>query len=108
MCILLVLFNECFLFLYLSIFLMCNVITCTLQMEGIPGKARNLQMNLLMGKLYRISRHIRPAISCYKECLRFDKSIGFTPTFLHLILQSIFLFYFILFLLVYFNISYTF
>lgn len=40
------------------------------EMEGIPGKARNLQMNLLMGKLYRISRHIRPAISCYKECLR--------------------------------------
>ncbi|XP_041006837.1 anaphase-promoting complex subunit 7 isoform X2 [Juglans microcarpa x Juglans regia] len=40
------------------------------EMEGIPGKARNLQMHLLMGKLYRNSRHIRPAIACYKECLR--------------------------------------
>ncbi|XP_062174970.1 anaphase-promoting complex subunit 7 [Alnus glutinosa] len=40
------------------------------EMEGIPGKARNLQMHLLMGKLYRNSRHTRPAITCYKECLR--------------------------------------
>ncbi|KAG2727196.1 hypothetical protein I3843_01G142800 [Carya illinoinensis] len=40
------------------------------EMEGIPGKARNLQMHMLMGKLYRNSRHIRPAIACYKECLR--------------------------------------
>ncbi|KAL4642838.1 hypothetical protein ACB092_02G048800 [Castanea dentata] len=40
------------------------------EMEGIPGKSRNLQMNLLMGKLYRNSRHCRHAISCYKECLR--------------------------------------
>ncbi|GJY35255.1 anaphase-promoting complex subunit 7 [Tanacetum coccineum] len=39
-------------------------------MEAIPSKARNLQMNLLMGKLYRYSKHIRPAITCYKECLR--------------------------------------
>ncbi|KAK9289032.1 hypothetical protein L1049_017503 [Liquidambar formosana] len=41
-----------------------------IEMEGIPSKARNLQMNLLMGKLYRNSRHNRAAISCYKECLR--------------------------------------
>ncbi|KAK4586830.1 hypothetical protein RGQ29_023838 [Quercus rubra] len=40
------------------------------EMEGIPGKSRNLQMNLLMGKLYRNSRHSRNAMSCYKECLR--------------------------------------
>ncbi|KAG5628200.1 hypothetical protein H5410_013418 [Solanum commersonii] len=41
-----------------------------LEMEGIPSKARNLQMNLMMGKLYRNSRHTRAAITCYKECLR--------------------------------------
>ncbi|XP_071730439.1 anaphase-promoting complex subunit 7-like [Rutidosis leptorrhynchoides] len=40
------------------------------EMETIPTKARNLQMNLLMGKLYRYSKHTRPAIVCYKECLR--------------------------------------
>ncbi|KVH91532.1 Tetratricopeptide-like helical, partial [Cynara cardunculus var. scolymus] len=40
------------------------------EMEAIPSKARNLQMNLLMGKLYRCSKHTRPAIACYKECLR--------------------------------------
>ncbi|XP_030975923.1 anaphase-promoting complex subunit 7 [Quercus lobata] len=40
------------------------------EMEGIPGKSRNLQMNLLLGKLYRNSRHSRHAMSCYKECLR--------------------------------------
>nr|POE64304.1 anaphase-promoting complex subunit 7 [Quercus suber] len=40
------------------------------EMEGIPGKSRNLQMNLLMGKLYRNARHSRHAMSCYKECLR--------------------------------------
>ncbi|KAJ9700094.1 hypothetical protein PVL29_005768 [Vitis rotundifolia] len=39
-------------------------------MEGIPSKARNLQMNLLMGKLHRNSRQNRAAIACYKECLR--------------------------------------
>ncbi|KAK1368121.1 hypothetical protein POM88_034213 [Heracleum sosnowskyi] len=41
------------------------------EMEGIPSKARNLQMNLLMGKLYRHSRQTRPSISCYRECLSF-------------------------------------
>ncbi|KAI8000670.1 Anaphase-promoting complex subunit 7 [Camellia lanceoleosa] len=41
-----------------------------LKMEGIPNKARNLQMNLMMGKLYRNSRHTRSSIACYKECLR--------------------------------------
>ncbi|XP_057957932.1 anaphase-promoting complex subunit 7 isoform X2 [Malania oleifera] len=41
-----------------------------IEMEGIPSKARNLQMNLTMGKLYRNSRHIRAATACYKECLR--------------------------------------
>lgn len=41
-----------------------------LEMESIPSKARNLQMNLLMGKLYRTSRHTRAAIACFKECLR--------------------------------------
>ncbi|KAI7743078.1 hypothetical protein M8C21_027485, partial [Ambrosia artemisiifolia] len=40
------------------------------KMEAIPSKSRNLQMNLLMGKLYRWSKHIPPAIACYKECLR--------------------------------------
>jgi hypothetical protein len=39
-------------------------------MEGIPSKARTLQMSLLMAKLYRSSRHTRFAITCYKECLR--------------------------------------
>ncbi|GJR62259.1 anaphase-promoting complex subunit 7 [Tanacetum coccineum] len=46
------------------------MIARTHMMEAIPSKARNLQMNLLMGKLYRYSKHIRPAITCYKECLR--------------------------------------
>lgn len=41
-----------------------------LQMEGIPSKVRNLQMNLMMGKLYRNSRHTRASVTCYKECLR--------------------------------------
>ncbi|KAF3662344.1 Anaphase-promoting complex subunit 7 [Capsicum annuum] len=41
-----------------------------LEMEGVPSKARNLQMNLMMGKLYRNSRHTRAAITSYKECLR--------------------------------------
>ncbi|XP_030473876.1 anaphase-promoting complex subunit 7 [Syzygium oleosum] len=41
-----------------------------LELEGIPSKARTLQMNLLMGKLYRNSRHSRAAIACYRECLR--------------------------------------
>ncbi|KAK1417875.1 hypothetical protein QVD17_27009 [Tagetes erecta] len=40
------------------------------ELEAIPSKSRNLQMNLLMGKLYRYFKHNRPAISCYKECLR--------------------------------------
>ncbi|XP_019179757.1 PREDICTED: anaphase-promoting complex subunit 7 [Ipomoea nil] len=41
-----------------------------LEMEGIPSKVRNLQMNLMMGKLYRNSRHTRASVTCYKECLR--------------------------------------
>lgn len=41
------------------------------QMDGIPMKARNLPMHLMMGKLYRNTRHTRAAVSCYKECLRF-------------------------------------
>lgn len=40
------------------------------EIEGIPSKARNLSMNLLLGKLYRISRHSRAAVTIYKECLR--------------------------------------
>ncbi|KAJ4836185.1 hypothetical protein Tsubulata_013719 [Turnera subulata] len=40
------------------------------EMEGIPSKARTLQMSLLMAKLYRNSRHNRFAVACYKECLR--------------------------------------
>ncbi|OMO98429.1 Tetratricopeptide-like helical [Corchorus olitorius] len=40
------------------------------EMEGIPGKARNLQMSLLMAKLYRNSKHNRGAVTCYRECLR--------------------------------------
>ncbi|KAG6536248.1 anaphase-promoting complex subunit 7-like [Zingiber officinale] len=40
------------------------------EIEGIPPKARTLRMNLALGKLYRISRHNRSAIACYKDCLR--------------------------------------
>ncbi|XP_022760510.1 anaphase-promoting complex subunit 7-like isoform X1 [Durio zibethinus] len=40
------------------------------EMEGIPSKARNLQMSLLMAKLYRNTRHNRGAVTCYRECLR--------------------------------------
>ncbi|KAG0473322.1 hypothetical protein HPP92_015179 [Vanilla planifolia] len=40
------------------------------EIEGIPSKARTLRMNLTIGKLYRISRHNRSAVSCYKDCLR--------------------------------------
>ncbi|XP_050875689.1 anaphase-promoting complex subunit 7 isoform X2 [Lathyrus oleraceus] len=40
------------------------------EMEGIPSKARSLPMNLLLGKLYRFSRHSRAAVAIYKECLR--------------------------------------
>ncbi|KAG8370003.1 hypothetical protein BUALT_Bualt14G0072400 [Buddleja alternifolia] len=40
------------------------------EMEGIPSKSRNLEMNLMMAKLYRNSRHTRAAIGCLKECLR--------------------------------------
>ncbi|KAK2458978.1 putative methyltransferase PMT16 [Trifolium repens] len=47
-------------------------------MEGIPSKAKNLPMNLLLGKLYRIS-HGRAVVAIYKECLRYVclQSIGF-------------------------------
>ncbi|KAK9671852.1 hypothetical protein RND81_12G058800 [Saponaria officinalis] len=41
-----------------------------LEMEGIPMKARNLPIHLLMGKLYRYTRHTRAATACFKECLR--------------------------------------
>lgn len=40
------------------------------EMEGIPSKVRNLPMHLMMGKLYRNTRHTRAAAACYKECLR--------------------------------------
>ncbi|XP_062230761.1 anaphase-promoting complex subunit 7-like [Phragmites australis] len=40
------------------------------EMEGIPSKVRTLQMNLMLGKLYRIARNNRSATVCYKECLR--------------------------------------
>lgn len=86
---LLVLFNCCF--FYFTLFLgsfdvQYHYITpYILQMEGIPGKARNLQMHMLMGKLYRNSRHIRPAIACYKECLRFDNLNFLIPAALHFI-----------------------
>ncbi|KAF8762612.1 hypothetical protein HU200_009137 [Digitaria exilis] len=40
------------------------------EMEGIPSKVRTLKMNLMLGKLYRISKNIRSAAACYKECLR--------------------------------------
>ncbi|KAJ0980686.1 hypothetical protein J5N97_008941 [Dioscorea zingiberensis] len=40
------------------------------EMEGIPSKGRTLRMHQTMGKLYRISRHNRAAVVCYKECLR--------------------------------------
>lgn len=41
-----------------------------LEIEGIPSKARTLPMHLMMGKLYRNTRHTRAAIACYKESLR--------------------------------------
>ncbi|XP_027121116.2 anaphase-promoting complex subunit 7-like isoform X1 [Coffea arabica] len=41
-----------------------------IEMEGIPSKAKTLQMSLMMGKLYRYTRHTRAAAACYKECLR--------------------------------------
>lgn len=41
-----------------------------IEMEGIPSKAKTLQMSLMMGKLYRYTRHNRAAAGCYKECLR--------------------------------------
>ncbi|KAE9455256.1 hypothetical protein C3L33_12852, partial [Rhododendron williamsianum] len=44
------------------------------EMEGIPSKSRNLQMNLLMGKLYRNSAQTRAAIACYKESLRSSRT----------------------------------
>ncbi|AQK42223.1 Anaphase-promoting complex subunit 7 [Zea mays] len=40
------------------------------EMEGIPSKVRTLKMNMMLGKLYRISRNSRTAVVCYKECLR--------------------------------------
>uniref|UniRef100_A0ACD5ZQ18 Uncharacterized protein n=1 Tax=Avena sativa TaxID=4498 RepID=A0ACD5ZQ18_AVESA len=40
------------------------------EMEGIPSKVRTLKMNLMLGKLYRISRNNRASAICYKECLR--------------------------------------
>ncbi|XP_073526364.1 uncharacterized protein [Phyllobates terribilis] len=40
------------------------------ELEAIPSKARNLPMLLMMGKLYRNSRHNRAAAACFKECLR--------------------------------------
>ncbi|KAJ8422619.1 hypothetical protein Cgig2_000244 [Carnegiea gigantea] len=40
------------------------------EMEGIPSKVRNFPMHLMMGKLYRNTRHTRAAAACYKECLR--------------------------------------
>ncbi|XWS08630.1 hypothetical protein CRYUN_Cryun40dG0018200 [Craigia yunnanensis] len=40
------------------------------EMEGIPSKARNLQMSLLMAKLYRNTKQNRGAVTCYRECLR--------------------------------------
>lgn len=44
---------------------------CFLQMEGIPSKVRTLKMNMMLGKLYRISKNSRAAAVCYKECLRY-------------------------------------
>ncbi|XP_066364588.1 anaphase-promoting complex subunit 7-like isoform X3 [Miscanthus floridulus] len=40
------------------------------EMEGIPSKVRTLKMNMMLGKLYRISKNSRTAAVCYKECLR--------------------------------------
>ncbi|KAG5113655.1 hypothetical protein JHK82_036924 [Glycine max] len=54
------------------------------EMEGIPSKARNLPMNLLLGRLYRISRHSRAAVAIYKECLSFNL---FVATALYIDLQ---------------------
>ncbi|KAL0388751.1 UNVERIFIED_CONTAM: Anaphase-promoting complex subunit [Sesamum radiatum] len=45
------------------------------EMEGISSKSRNLEMNLMMAKLYRNSRHTRAAVGCYKECLRISPYI---------------------------------
>ncbi|CAA7399926.1 unnamed protein product [Spirodela intermedia] len=40
------------------------------EMDGIPSKARTLRMNLVLGKLLRISRHNRASIACYRDCIR--------------------------------------
>ncbi|KAL0348704.1 UNVERIFIED_CONTAM: Anaphase-promoting complex subunit [Sesamum angustifolium] len=37
------------------------------EMEGIPSKSRNLEMNLMMAKLYRNSRHTRAAVGSLAE-----------------------------------------
>lgn len=52
---------------------------CFIQMEGIPSKVRTLKMNMMLGKLYRISRNSRTAVVCYKECLRYDISKKLLP-----------------------------
>ncbi|KAL0457369.1 UNVERIFIED_CONTAM: Anaphase-promoting complex subunit [Sesamum latifolium] len=49
------------------------------EMEGIPSKSRNLEMNLMMAKLYRNSRHTRAAVGCYKECLRLQTEVEDLP-----------------------------
>ncbi|KAK3140718.1 hypothetical protein QOZ80_5AG0404820 [Eleusine coracana subsp. coracana] len=49
---------------------LCEHREALIEMEGIPSKVRTLKMNLMLGKLYRISRNTRSAAVCYKECLR--------------------------------------
>ncbi|XP_028087459.1 anaphase-promoting complex subunit 7-like [Camellia sinensis] len=52
------------------------------EVEGIPNKARNLQRNPIIGKLYRNSRHTRSSIAWYKECLRFVMLDFLMPIFI--------------------------
>lgn len=62
---------------------------CFLQMEGIPSKLRTLKMNLMLGKLFRISRNNRSATVCYKECLRckISNALFFSFTYAVLLLN---------------------
>jgi len=75
----------------LNKFVICkSYIINFLQMEGIPPKARTLRMNLVLGKLYHISRHNRAAIACYKDCLRLDKCMLLTAILLDLVTVALF------------------
>ncbi|ERN16912.1 hypothetical protein AMTRI_Chr02g264590 [Amborella trichopoda] len=49
---------------------LCDNRAALTELEGIPYKARTLRMNLILGRLCRVSRQNRAATAAYKECLR--------------------------------------